>query len=259
VRIESLSTIGKYLKDNNWSRRTMLPFCIARNEQLRESYRNGMRRFAADDLVFLDESIFNEKTGWRHHAYAPVGHEARYAQDLKRGDTWAILPAYTHRGYLPCTGIKEGYYSREEFVVWIEERLIPTLRATYGGKPMVIILDNVSIHTNHEITEILERAGYIVRYLPPYSPDYNPIELTFAVLKAWIRRNYMYVRSRFPAGGFGDFLRAALLESRCDRFAMKHFKHAAGGLYIEQEVLDQAHHDLRNEVGFNLDNLDDEE
>jgi transposase len=49
---------------------------------------------------------------------------------------------------------------------------------------MVIILDNISIHTNNKVEAVIQAAGYSVRYLPPYSPDYNPIELTFAVLKA---------------------------------------------------------------------------
>lgn len=57
----------------------------------------------------------------------------------------------------------------------------------YGDKPMVAILDNVGIYTNDEVICLIEGAGYIVRYLPPYSPDYNPIELTFGVLKAYIR------------------------------------------------------------------------
>jgi hypothetical protein len=71
-----------------------------------------MRRYTAEDLVFLDESIFNEKTGWRHYAYALIGYEARYTQEIKRGDTYAILPAYTvNYGYLPCTSIKKGYYN----------------------------------------------------------------------------------------------------------------------------------------------------
>ena len=148
-----------------------------------------MRQFTQEDLVFPDESIFNEKTGWRHHAYGPVGHPARYAQDIRRGKTWAILPAYTVDGYLPCTGVKEGYYSREDFLHWIEQCLLPTLRLAYGDRPKVVILDNVSIYTSDEVTALIQRAGCLVRYLPPYSPDYNPIELTFAVLKAWIRRN----------------------------------------------------------------------
>ena len=80
-----------------------------------------MRCYAANDLVFLDESIFKEKTGWRHHVYAPVGDAARYTQDISRGDTWAILPAYTINGYLPCTQIRQGYFNKEDFLDYLTE------------------------------------------------------------------------------------------------------------------------------------------
>jgi transposase len=105
-------------------------------------------------------------------------------------------------------------------------------------------LDNVSIHTNDEVTQTIRAAGYSVRYLPPYSPDYNPIELTFGVLKAWIRRNYIYKRAQF-GGDFGGFLETAIRESNCDGVARKHFKYAAGGLYIEQAELDRVWNELR--------------
>lgn len=58
-----------------------------------------------------------------------------------------------------------------------------------------------------------------MQYLPPYLLDYSPIELTFAVLKAWIRRNDIYMKSRFGASDFSSFLKAAIGESKCSRFA----------------------------------------
>jgi len=128
-------------------------------------------------------------------------------------------------------------------VEWITERLLPTLQSHYGNKPMVVILDNVSIHTNTAIAQIIEGAGHIVRYLPPYSPDYNPIELTFGVLKAYIKRNFVWTRGNFES--FGLFLQNAIHSSRCDRFATKHFKFAAGGLYIQQADLDEARRQVR--------------
>jgi transposase len=110
---------------------------------------------------------------------------------------------------------------------------------------MVIVLDNVSVHTNREVTEVIEGAGHKIQYLPPYSPDYNPIELTFSVLKYWIKRHYNRLRQRFGRSDFGGFLKAAIRESNCDGWARKHFKHAAGGLYIEQEQLDRVRDELR--------------
>ena len=105
---------------------------------------------------------------------------------------------------------------------YISNQLIPALHIHYGPKHLVIVLDNVSIHTNDDVAAVIREAGYSVKYLPPYSPDYNPIELTFGVLKAWIKRNYMYCRAQY-GGDFGAFLQAAIEQSRCDRFSRKHF------------------------------------
>ncbi|KAF2714209.1 hypothetical protein K504DRAFT_371243, partial [Pleomassaria siparia CBS 279.74] len=113
----------------------------------------------------------------------------------------------------------------------IEEHLLPTLRATYRGRLIVIILNNISIYINSKITETIKRAGYIVRYLLPYLPNYNLIKLTFRVLKA-----------------FSNFLKDLVRESRCNRFIRKHFKHAARGLYIEQEELNAACKELRGNI-----------
>lgn len=51
------------------------------------------------------------------------------------------------------------------------------------NKPIVVILNNVLIHTNNKVNEVVKQASFVVQYLPPYSPNYNPIKLTFAVLK----------------------------------------------------------------------------
>jgi len=201
-------------------------------------------RFASDDLIFLDESIFNEKTGWRYRGYAPIGHEARYSASVRRGNTWSILAAMTLDGYLPCTGVKEGYYNSVQVLEWLREKLFPAIRQQYGPQPKVIILDNCNVHIDEAVRRAIEEAGHICMYLPPYSPDYNPIELTFSVLKAWIRKHYYYRRSWYP--NFGTFLRASIVDSRCDRFARAQFRHAAGGgVYVEQERLDEIREELR--------------
>jgi transposase len=91
-------------------------------------------------------------------------------------------------GYLPCTGIKKGYFDASEFTEWLQTNFIPAINATERF-PMIVILYNVGIHTGPEVREIIENAGHLIRYLPLYSPDFNPIELTFAVLKSWMKRN----------------------------------------------------------------------
>lgn len=59
----------------------------------------------------------------------------------------------------------------------------------YPGKNSVIILDNAKIHHDNELVEIIRGLGCRIEFLPPYSPDYNPIETAFSTIKSWIRRN----------------------------------------------------------------------
>jgi len=66
------------LKRNNWTRKEARWLLLAASQSLRQHYLKDVGRFNAEDLVFLDESIFNKKTSWRHQAYAPIGHKARY-------------------------------------------------------------------------------------------------------------------------------------------------------------------------------------
>jgi hypothetical protein len=160
VRV-SKSTISRVLKRNGWTRKEIRRISCQRSEELRQLYRDEMAQFIADDLVFLDESIFNEKTGWRTKAYAPVGREARYHEDIRRGDTWSICAAMTLDGWLPCTAYKQGYFKADHFYEWITVHLLPTLDRL-SVRPRVIVLDNVSIHRADEIRAAIKGAGHLL-------------------------------------------------------------------------------------------------
>ena len=232
----SRSTVCRMLKRRKMTRKELRRVSFARSEELRRLWREDLRRFVAEDLVFLDESIFNEKTGWRYRAYGPIGQSIRYPANVQRGRTWSILAAMTVDGWVPCTGVKEGYFKTPDVLTWLRNALLPSLR-TASLRPRVIIMDNNSVHIDAAITEAIEAEGHSVRFLPPYSPDFNPIELSFSVLKAWILRNYVWTRHMHA--GFGDFLLWAVVESRCDSFAREQFRHSAGGLYLEEGERDR--------------------
>jgi len=142
-----------------------------------------MLHLTAEQLVFVDESLFNESTGWRHRAYAPVDRPARYYASRRRGHLWGVLPVYTVDGYLPYTAIKEGWFKVDDFFEWIVNELLPYYNP-FPGPRSVIIIDNASFYCHPRIVEAIREYGYDVRFLPPYSPDFNPIELSFSVLKA---------------------------------------------------------------------------
>lgn len=229
----SASTVSRMFKRNGWTKKILEIGSAARSPMLRQDYLKEMQGYSADQLVFIDESIFNEKTGWRRRGRAPLGRPAKVRGNISRGKTWSILPAYTLDGYLPCTGIQQGYFNRVELLAWIEFQLLPAIAEKYPGETKVIVLDNVSIHTTDALAKLIYDADHVLKYLPPYSPDFNPIELTFAVLKTWMKRNYFHERGQYHT--YGDYLSMALAESGCDRFAQKHFRHAAKGVYLPRD------------------------
>lgn len=227
------STISRALKKANISHKQGQRIG-PQSEELRIAWQAFAGQMKAEQLVFIDESLFKLQTMWRSIAYAPIGEPARYHADMRRGDTYSILPAYTTDGYLPCTGIKQGYFNKEDFIDWLVNRLLP-LCNEYPQERSVIVLDNVNVHVDARIIEAIEQKGCLVKYLPPYSPDYNPIELTFSVLKAWMRRHFESFRPVFQ-NDFEGFLRYAVEHSGCDRFAKEHFRYSDAGYIFNGEL-----------------------
>ena len=81
----------------------------------------------------------------------------------------------------PC--VFDGPMNGERFLAWVEQFLVPTLRA--GD---IVVMDNLSSHKVPGVQDAIEKAGASLRYLPPYSPDLNPIEQVFAKLKSLLRK-----------------------------------------------------------------------
>jgi transposase len=79
--------------------------------------------------------------------------------------------------------VLDGPINREAFETYVARVLVPELRT--GD---VVIMDNLSSHKGPRVREMIERAGATLLYLPPYSPDFNPIENAFAKLKALLRK-----------------------------------------------------------------------
>ena len=200
------------------------------NECLRLAWQADMKTlFTAEMLVFIDESLFKEQTGWRCLAYAPIGDPARWRANQRRGATHSILPALTTDGYLPCTGIKRGFFNADQFIEWLTNSLLPFCNP-FPGPRSVLCLDNLSTHHDPRVEQLINEKGMLIRYLPPYSPEYSPIELSFNVLKSWMRKHLVYLRDAYK-GNFEAFLRYAVDQSGCDRNAVGFFKHSCEGGY----------------------------
>lgn len=227
----SRQTVNRLLKEEKLSRKKGQRIG-PQSEVLRKAWQADMAtNFVAEQLVFLDESLFKEQTCWRSMAMGPIGDPARWPDNMRRGATHSILPAMTCRGYLPCTAVKAGFFNTDQFITWLRDELLPHCNA-FPGERSVICLDNLGIHCNARVEQLVNSKGCLIRYLPPYSPDFSPIELTFSILKAWMRRHFIYLREAYERR-FEEFIRYAVEQSGCDRFAAEQFRHSAGGYKFE--------------------------
>ena len=131
-------------------------------------------------LVFLDETGVTTNL-LRRYGRAARGVRVYDAAPFGRWETSTFLAALRVTG-LTAPGVFDGALDGPSFLAYVEQILVPTL---CSGD--IVIADNLSAHKVAGVRQAIERAGATLLYLPPYSPDLNPIELCFAKLKAIVR------------------------------------------------------------------------
>lgn len=117
----------------------------------------------------------------RDYGWAPRGEAIEDQVPRNRGVVTTMIGALTEDG-LTAVMTVEGGTDGDAFVAYLEEVLVPELEA--GD---IVVLDNLGAHKDVRVRPTIEAAGARVWYLPPYSPDLNPIELAWAKLKAFLR------------------------------------------------------------------------
>ena len=147
----------------------------------RRQWRDWLPLHDAGQYVFLDECGVTTDL-LRRYGRSPRGtrlHDHTPVQSL--GDP--------HRRSRPCgstasraPAVFDGPIDNASFLAYVEQVLVPTLRP--GD---VVVLDNLAVHKQPDVRAAIEAAGAQLRFLPPYSPDFNPIEQAFAKLKAFLR------------------------------------------------------------------------
>ena len=160
---------------------------MERNEQDREDFkRNILVHYRPEQLVFADESHFNRLTLRRPYAWAKRGDRASRYEFQFRGSKYSILPALSLDGILHLE-VVENAVTGAAFRRFVEG-LLPRMNK-WPLPNSVLVVDNASIHKVAGIRELVEDHGMRLMFLPSYSPDLNPIELSFSSIKAWLRAN----------------------------------------------------------------------
>ena len=150
------------------------------NRERREAWPEQMKPIDPRLWVFVDESgATTEMT--RRYGRAPRGERVREATPAGHWSTLTLLGAMSREGLL-ATMTVESPTDGEGFLAYLEQVLCPRLEPG-----QIVVMDNLSAHKVPGVRELIEATGAQLRYLPPYSPDFNPIEQCWAKVKQKLR------------------------------------------------------------------------
>jgi transposase len=149
-------------------------------QALRAAYRTKRAESAEEALIFIDESgaslDLTRPFGW-----APRGERAYGEKPTGSGGRISTIGALSLRG-LETALCFEGTLNGAVFLFFLEHFLCPRLQPGHW-----VVMDNARAHQVIGVRDLIERTGARVLYLPPYSPEYNPIELVWSVAKQRLR------------------------------------------------------------------------
>jgi transposase len=116
------------------------------------------------------------------YAYAPVGKRAFFEVPRNRGKNTTLLTSLHEEGMGPSM-VVEGATTSRVFETYVERVLAPALKPR-----QVVVMDNLGAHRPERVRELIEQRGCELLYLPPYSPDLNPIEEALSKVKHILRK-----------------------------------------------------------------------
>lgn len=185
--LPSITTLWRTLRRHNLTRKIVDKHVKERSEALRVVWRARQRLWRPEQVVAVDESACNERTmdrkrGWSFCNTSCVSHYSAI-----RSKRWSILPAMSVDGYMAYR-VLQGSITSEIFEDFLEQDVLPQC-TPYPGPRSIIVIDNASIHRSERVKELCAAAGVVLEFLPPYSPDYNPIEQSFRAMKAWMHKH----------------------------------------------------------------------
>jgi transposase len=172
-----------------------------RDERARGSFRERLRGIDPERLRFVDESSTNVALSPRY-GRAPRGERVRGKAPRNWGKNVTLISSISLEGMGPSMSI-EGSSDTDSFGLYMREILAPTLKAG-----QIVLMDNLSAHKSKWVRELIEHRGCQLWLFPPYSPDFNPIEICQP--KCAFRHNlsYHWRRRAARATGVGEEARS---------------------------------------------------
>jgi len=131
--------------------------------------------------VFIDETGASTKMA-RRYGRSPRGERCRAPVPHGHWKTTTFVGAL-RLGGMTAPMILDGAMHGDAFLAYVEQVLVPTL-----APGDIVVMDNLPAHKPTAVRDAIEAAGAELRFLPPYSPDFNPIEMAFSKFKAFLKK-----------------------------------------------------------------------
>jgi len=189
----SISTMSCAIQRLKWTRKKKTLEAKERKEEERQAWKDKAKDFDVSKCRIIDETGSNLALT-RLYARAPKGKRAKGTIIRKRGKNVTMITDLSLRG-LGEVLLTDGAANGELFEAYIEQIFTPTL-----SPGEIVIMDNSSIHKGKKVRELIEARECQLLFLPPYSPDFSPIEEAFSKVKTVLR-------------GIGAHTREALYEA----------------------------------------------
>ena len=179
----SITSICNFLKESGFTRQKIRKIARQRDYQLRNDFISDVSIYQRHMLVFVDETGTDRRECLRKYAYSLRGKTPQCSKMLVRGQRISVIGIMTCNGILDVHVVR-GTTNGDTFLSFIEKCLLPCLMPFNGINENSVVI--CAIHHVAYVTELITDVGALIHYLPPYSPDYNPIEWCFSKVKAVI-------------------------------------------------------------------------
>ncbi|CAD6892666.1 unnamed protein product [Tilletia laevis] len=215
----ALSTISRLLSSLGYTNKKLTRVARQRDSERRRRHMLFFAQFDPRQLIFADETHADNKANQRTRGWARQGSRAVDIDIFLRGQRYTLLPALAYDG-ICCPWVVPDSVNGDRFLYWVQHILLPTMNP-WPGPRSVLVVDNCPTHKGVEVRRVVQEAGCNLIFLPPYSPDLNPIEFAFSSIKRHLRRHPAndeldlvqacynavtkeHAKAYFQASGYGD-------------------------------------------------------
>ena len=189
-QIYSITQIHRILKRLNITRKRTKRIVrkseayISMLKEKRNVFIQRMHAKRIQDVISIDESGFQKQMGSKY-AYAPSGTKVYHQTTSQRHQNYSLILAISS-SLVIASKILKGGVKKEAFHAFLNDELLPAC----GTRKYTFLLDNVRFHHSKSIKQLIISHGHSIEYTPPYSPDLNPVECVFSVLKSKVRKQH---------------------------------------------------------------------